>query len=99
MMEHGVDIRRPTDGYARVAVTIYDENGKKVDDTEGIGIVAVMVLDAEGKSAGELLAGTFNSKIAASTIISLRDVTATLAREYPMGAMLAALSMEEEREE
>jgi len=98
-MESGVEIRRPINGKTRVVVTIYDENDKKVDETEGIGIVAVMVLDAEGKGTGELLAGTFNSKIAASTIISLRDVTATLAREYPMGAMLAALSMEEEREE
>lgn len=93
-MESGVEIRRPINGKARVVVTIYDENGKKVDETEGIGIVAVMVLDREGKGTGELLAGTFNDMIAASTIISLRDVMATLAREYPMGAILAAMNIE-----
>ena len=98
-MESGVEIRRPINGKTRVVVTIYDENDKKVDETEGIGIVAVMVLDAEGKGTGELLAGTFNDLISASAITSLLSVTKTLANEYPIGAILAAMSMEKEREE
>lgn len=93
-MESGVDVRRPMDGNARVVVTIYDEDGKKVDETEGIGIVAVMVLDAKGNGTGELIAGTFNDMVAAGAIISLRDITATLAQEYPIGAIIAAIKME-----